>query len=111
LRDDRRDFTVRVDIGTRPVPFSRDESLRRHLRSLDVAFEPRSKCTHHPEPARPGIVIGSAERCLPPQEQVDRNVIGSLTVSEAREDPWHALFERQVEAKASTDGKIVIKAL
>jgi hypothetical protein len=38
-------------------------------------------------------------------------VIGSLTVSEAREDPWHALFERQVEAKASTDGKIVIKAL
>src|SRR5882762_926250 len=83
--DDRGDFAVRVDIWPSPPWLARDQPGRRHLGSRIVALQPFGKNTHHAKASRPCIVVGLAERRLPAQEQIDRDVIGAFSISKGSE--------------------------
>jgi hypothetical protein len=55
-----------------------------------MPLQPDGKDAHHAEPRRPRIVVGCSKRVLPTQEQIDRDVIRTFTVSERGEAAQHA---------------------
>jgi hypothetical protein len=75
------------------MPFGWDKSGRRHLGSFVVPLQPTGEATHHAQAMRPRIVVRIAERGFPAQEQIDRDVIGPLTIGEGGEDAQDAFFE------------------
>jgi hypothetical protein len=79
--------------------------------SWETIAPPSGKATHHAQPMCPSVVVGRAERGLPTQEQIDRDVIDGLAIGEGGEQAQDAFFEGHVEAKTAPDGEVVRKLL
>jgi hypothetical protein len=88
-----------------------DQPRWRHLGSRIVSLQPSGEDAHHTETRRPRIVVGLAERRLPMQKEIDRDVIGTLAISEHGEAAQHPGRERQIEPEAPAHGEIVVETL